>query len=160
MRNISQRTAVITLVVVIVAGIASVAWAAWSVTGNATATVTASEVTALQATATPTGHLFPGGSAAIEVSVTNPNDFAVEVQSFSKDPRVTVDAAHAKAGCTAASVRLKPTKTAIAQRVDGDGGTKSFVVEDAVEMLDNAPQSCQGASFEITLALAGVSLPD
>jgi uncharacterized protein (DUF58 family) len=160
MRNMSQRTAVITLVAVIVAGIASVAWAAWSVTGTGTATVSAAEVTALQATARPTGRLFPGGTADIEVSVTNPNEFAVEVQSFAQDPRVVVDQAHAMAGCAAGNVRLKATKKPIGQRVEADGGTQTFVVEDAVEMLYNAPEACQGASFEIALALAGVGLPD
>ncbi|MEV0717378.1 hypothetical protein [Asanoa sp. NPDC050611] len=159
MRNMSQRTAVITLVAVIVAGIASVAWAAWSVTGTGTATVSAAEVTALQATARPTGSLFPGGSADIEVSVTNPNEFAIEVQSFASDPRIVVDEAHA-GGCAAAHVKLKANKKPISERVEADGGTQTFVVKDAVEMAYNAPQACQGASFEITLALAGVGLPD
>jgi len=53
MRNMSQRSAVIMLVAVVVAGVASVAWAAWSVTGSARGTMTAAEVTALRATATP-----------------------------------------------------------------------------------------------------------
>lgn len=159
MRNMSQRTAIITLVAVIVTGIASVAWAAWSVTGQGTATVSAAEVTALRATARPTGSLFPGGTAAIEISVTNPNEFAVEVQSFSQDPEIVVDDAHAK-GCPAGNVRLKATKTPIGKRVEADGGKQTFVVADAVEMVYNAPEACQGASFEITLALAGVGLPD
>ncbi len=38
---------------------------------------------------------------------------------------------------------------------------KQFTVPDAVAMVYRAPrEACQGASFEITLALAGVSLPD
>ncbi|MEV4538778.1 hypothetical protein AB0J82_33895 [Asanoa sp. NPDC049518] len=159
MRNMSQRTAIITLVAVIVTGIASVAWAAWSVTGQGTATVTAAEVTALQATARPTGSLFPGGTADIEISVTNPNEFAVEVQSFAQATDIVVDAAHA-AGCPAGNVRLKATKKPIGERIEADGGRETFVVEDAVEMVYNAPESCMGASFEITLALAGVGLPD
>ncbi|GIF70727.1 hypothetical protein [Asanoa siamensis] len=158
MRNMSQRTAIITLVAVIVTGVASVAWAAWSVTGSGTATVSAAEVTALQATAKPTGSLFPGGTAHIEVSVTNPNEFAIEVQSFAPAPEIVVDPEHAAAGCSSGNVKLKSAKK-LAQRVEADG-RQTFVVEDAVEMVYNAPEACQGASFEITLALAGVGLPD
>jgi hypothetical protein len=156
MRNVSQRTAVITLVVVIVAGIASVAWAAWSVTGNAKATATAASVTALQATATPQSNLYPGAKAAIEVSVTNPNEFAIEVQSFTSGAAVQVDGDHD--GCDADNVVVL-NKNALKLRVDGDG-TEQFTVPEAVMMIEDAPQACQGASFVITLALAGVSLPD
>jgi hypothetical protein len=157
MRNVSQRTAVITLVVVIVAGIASVAWAAWSVTGKAKVTATAATVTALQATATPQSKLYPGAKAKILVSISNPNEFAIEVQSFTSGAAVQVDESHA-AGCPGGSV-VVIDKNALQLRVDG-GKTEQFTVPDAVMMLDEAPQACQGASFVITLALAGVSLPD
>ncbi|HTF09290.1 MAG TPA: hypothetical protein VK659_14065 [Asanoa sp.] len=140
------------------AGIASVAWAAWSVTGNAKATATAASVTALQATATPQSSLYPGAKAAILVSVTNPNEFAIEVQSFTSGAAVQVDAKHLADGCTASSVVVLD-KSALKLRVDG-GDTEPFTVPDAVMMIDQAPQACQGASFVITLALAGVSLPD
>ncbi|WP_179266414.1 hypothetical protein [Asanoa hainanensis] len=154
----SQRTAVITLVAVIVAGIASVAWAAWSVTGTATGTAKAGSVTALQAKAAPQSDLYPGAKATIVVSVTNPNDFAVEVQSFTSGAAVQVDAEHLADGCTASSV-VVIDQNALAQRVDA-GDTEQFTVPDAVVMKKNAPEACQGASFEITLALAGVTLPD
>ena len=158
MRNVSQRTAVITLVAVIVAGIASVAWAAWSVTGNATGTATAGSVTALQAKATPQSDLYPGAKATILVSVTNPNDFAVEVQSFTSGAAVQVDAEHLAMGCAASSV-VVIDQNALKQRVDA-GETEQFTVPNAVAMNKSAPEACQGASFEITLALAGVTLPD
>jgi hypothetical protein len=158
MRNVSQRTAVITLVAVIVAGIASVAWAAWSVTGNVEATATAAEVTALRATATPQSSLYPGAKAEILVSVTNPNDFAIEVQSFASGAAIKVDDQHLKAGCGPDSV-VVVGKNALKQRVDARQ-TKEFTVADAVVMVEKAPQACQGASFGITLALAGVSRPD
>jgi len=154
----SQRTAVIMLVGVIVAGIASVAWAAWKVTGDATGTARAAEVTALRATATPKSSLYPGGRSDIVVRVRNPNEFAVEVQSFASDTDVTVDAAHAAAGCQAGNVTVVPTNN-LGHRVE-PRGEHTFTVQDAVHMAAAAPQACQGATFQITLALAGVSLPD
>jgi len=92
------------------------------------------------------------------VTVENPNDFAVEVQSFAPGAAVKVDTAHRAKGCAADNV-VVVGKQDLRQRVDG-GKAQQFTVDAAVVMLDKAPQACQGASFEITLALAGVSLPD
>jgi hypothetical protein len=153
----SQRAAIITLVGVVVAGIASVAWAAWSVTGTARVTATAANVYALTAEAAPTGPLVPGVPSGITVTVDNENEFPVEVQSFSAADSVTVDAAHAK-GCSPLNVRVIP-RSGLSERVEAKD-TQKFTVDASVEMRDNAPEACQGASFDISLALAGVTVPD
>jgi hypothetical protein len=157
MRQMSQRTAVVMLVGVVIAAVASVAWAAWSVTGTGTGTVQAAKVTALTAKAEPTEPLLPGATANITITVDNENDFAVEVQSFSAADKVTVDGAHDE-GCSPLNVRVIP-KSGLNERVDAND-THKFTVEASVEMLEDAPPACQGASFGISLALAGVTLPD
>jgi hypothetical protein len=157
MRHMSQRAAVLTLVGVVVAGIASVALAAWSVTGTGTGTVRTAEVFALTADAEPTTALFPGATASITITVDNENDFAVEVQSFTAAEKVTVDPAHAQ-GCSPLNVKVVPQK-GLEERVEAND-THKFTVEGSVEMLETAPEACQGASFGISLALAGVTLPD
>jgi hypothetical protein len=157
MRQMSQRAAIVTLVGVVVAAVASVAWAAWTVTGTGTGTVRTAEVLALTAEAEPSTALFPGGTADITVTVDNPNDFAVEVQSFMAANRVIVDPAHAE-GCSPLNVVVVP-RTGLAERVAAND-THRFTVESSVEMHENAPEACQGATFGISLALAGVTLPD
>jgi hypothetical protein len=157
MRQMSQRTAVVTLVGVIVAAVASVAWAAWSVTGTASVTAKAAEVYALTAEAAPSGPLLPGLTSDITVTVENSNDFAVEVRSFSAAEQVKVDPTHAE-GCSPLNVKVIP-KSGLDERVEAND-THRFTVEASVQMLDNAPPACQGASFDISLALAGVTLPD
>jgi hypothetical protein len=142
---------------VVVAGIASVAWAAWSVTGTATGTASAAKVTALTAQAAPSSPLFPGGEADIVITVDNENDFPVEVQSFSAADKVTVDDAHAD-GCSPLNVKVIP-KSGLSERIEAND-THRFTVPASVEMLDGAPEACQGATFALSLALAGVTLPD
>jgi hypothetical protein len=157
MRNMSQRAAVITLIGVVVASVASVAFAAWTVTGSGSGSVKAASVTALNASAAPTSPLFPGSTTGITVTVTNKNPFAVEVQSFTAGKGVTVDDDHAD-DCDGSNVVVL-NKSGLTQRVD-PGDTTAFTVEASVSMSNDAPAGCQGASFEISLALAGISLPD
>jgi hypothetical protein len=157
MRHMSQRAAIVTLVGVVVTGIASVAWAAWTVTGTGSGTLRTAEVFALTAEAEPSTALFPGGVASIVVTVDNPNDFAVEVQSFTAAKKVTVDPAHAE-GCSPLNVVVVPQK-GLTERIEAND-THKFTVEGSVEMKENAPEACQGATFGISLALAGVTLPD
>ena len=153
----SQRAAVITLIGVVIASVASVAFAAWRVTGSGSGSVRAAEVAALNAEAAPLSPLFPGSTAGITVTVTNKNPFAVEVQSLTAGKGVSVDRAHAD-GCDGDFVVVL-TKSGLRERVE-PGDTHSFTVADSVSMSNDAPAACQGAAFEISLALAGISLPD
>jgi hypothetical protein len=153
----SQRSAVITLIGVVVVSIATVAFAAWQVTGTGSGSVRAAEVTALTASASPTSPLFPGSTADITIQVTNKNSFPVEIQSFTAGKGVTVDLEHAKE-CAGANVAVLG-RSGLSHRV-GAGDTVEFTVADSVSMTDTAPAACQGASFEISLSLAGITLPD
>jgi hypothetical protein len=156
-RHMSHRAAVVTLIGVVVVSVASVAFAAWTVTGSGSGSVKAATVTALNASAEPTSPLFPGSTADITVTVTNKNPFPVEVQSFTAGKGVTVDRAHAD-GCDGSNVVVL-NKSGLRHRIDA-GDTRAFTVEASVSMSNDAPAACQGASFEISLALAGISLPD
>ena len=84
MRNISRKlsvTAVFTGTVLA----ASVAFAAWTATGAGHGYAkagTAEAVTTIDASASTSAQLYPGGSGDVKLTVSNPNDYPVKLASI------------------------------------------------------------------------------
>jgi hypothetical protein len=87
----------------------------------------------------------------VEFEVTNPNKFPVKITGVTVGA-VTVD----KADCAASNVvvadpaGLLPFTVPAKQTVKGS-------VPDAISMIPNAADACQGAKFTVALTLAGES---
>ena len=127
---------------------AGIAYAAWSVLGTGTGTASSGTPQALGVSATVGGTLFPGASADVLVTVSNPNSAAVTVQSLALAGAVT-----ASAGCTTPGVTVSlPASTTL---VVPAGGNASLNVVNGVSMTTASSSNCQGATFTIPLRANG-----
>jgi hypothetical protein len=142
-----------TLLSLIVSGSAYGYWQTLG-TGSGTATTgTASPLTL--SPGTPTDRLYPGGSADVAVTVTNPNPYAVHVGRLALDTSqgtagFAVDAGHSACGVASLSYAT--------QSNGGDGwdapanGSLVLRLPGALSMTTAAANACQGATFSVYLA--------
>ena len=127
---------------------AGVAYAAWSVLGAGTGTAASGAPKALGVSATVGGTLYPGASADVLVTVSNPNSAPVTVQSLALAGAVT-----ASAGCSTPGVTVSmPSSTSL---VVPAGGNASLNVTNGVSMTTASSSNCQGATFTIPLQANG-----
>ena len=125
-----------------------IAYAAWSVLGAGTGAASSGTPQALGVSATVGGTLYPGASADVLVTVSNPNSTAVTVQSLALAGAVT-----ATAGCTTPGVTVSlPASTTL---VVPAGGNASLNVVNGVSMTTASSSNCQGATFTIPLQANG-----
>ena len=141
MRKISKRAAIVlgAAGVVVVAG---VAYAAWTSTGAGSGSVTATTaVNSVIQPGTGTG-LYPGGSTSFTVTIDNPNDYPVKVDSISTG---TSDAVP-NSTCAANTVTsdASPNAGTIAAR-----GSATFTLQ--AHMIANPDNACQGKTFTLPL---------
>ena len=139
----------------------SVAYAAWTVNGSGTGSASATSAVGLTLTAgSPSGLLYPGGSADVDSSVSNSNPFPVHVSSVSLDTSqgtngFDVDAGHS--GCNLSSLSFT---TATNGGAGWDIPASSSVGVDAagaIAMSSAANDSCQGATFTVHLTATAAS---
>jgi hypothetical protein len=127
---------------------AGVAYAAWSVLGTGTITAASGAPQALGVSATVGGTLYPGASADVLVSISNPNSAPVTVQSLALAGGVT-----ASAGCGTPGVTVSlPASMSLLVPA---GGNASLNVVNGVSMTTASSSSCQGATFTIPLQANG-----
>ena len=150
------------IAVVFVAGIVgmivtAVAFAAWTANGTGSAESKAKSAQALTInTVTATADLYPTGTANLQYTVTNPNDYKVNINLVEPNGAITVDAGHS--GCNVASVTLTAASYAQNFDVNGAGATSaSQTLTGAVQMSNAALDACQGATFTIPLKVTGAS---
>lgn len=108
----------------------------------------------------PEGELFPGHSSDVAVTVTNPNAYAVDIDSLELDPSLgdggfVVDAEHQS--CPAELLAYS-TQTnggsgwTVAAASGGTDGELSIKLPNALSMAVSAPAACQGAGIVVHLA--------
>ena len=151
----SRRLVVTAILAVALVGGGAVAFASWRSTGTGTGTATAG--TALPVTLSPgvpTGVLFPGGSASVALTVTNPNGFPVRLGSLALDSTrgtagFVVDPTHS--ACSVSTLTFTAQAPAggwtIPAKVGTVGGSLSVELAGALSMGVGAASACQGASF-------------
>lgn len=140
---------------IVTAGLLStgIAYAAWTSSGSGVGTAKATtSIDSVLSGNTPTvGDLYPGASKTIEVSVSNPNDYPVEVLSFSAGSSQAVGTT----ACVAGTVRTDPipaTTSALTQssttatEIAGKGTAKYTLT---VRMSNSPSDDCKGATFTI-----------
>jgi hypothetical protein len=148
------KRAVVAGFVLALAG-SGVAYAYWSTAGSGVGSAAAGTVTSLSLTpGTPANRLYPGASADVSLTITNPNAVTVRVPRLTLDTSqgtsgFSADASHA--GCGLAAL------TYTTQTNSGNGwtvpasGSLTLTLSGALAMAASATNACQGATFQIFL---------
>ena len=152
------RTRVLVVAVLLVVVAAGAAYAFWRALGSGTGTAASGTTSALTLSpGTPAAQLYPGGTASVVLTITNPNAGPVRVGSISLDTAqgssgFGVDGAHS--GCGLAALSL-PTQTngGAGWTVTGSGSL-SVTLTNALSMATSAANACQGATFTVYLKVA------
>ena len=150
-RRLVVAAALLVLLAAVGAGIA-----AWSTNGSGTAyakAATAGAVTLSDASASTSGDLYPGGTGALKVKVTNPNTFPVQITAVSGNGSITSDGA---AACNASHGVTLTNQTGLSLSLAA-GATTVFTLAGAVSMSNSSDTSCQGAVFSIPVTVTAAS---
>jgi hypothetical protein len=160
MNPFSKRTTVAGGVVLATLLTAGLAFALWSGTGTGSGraratTAVAATVTPVNCAATPGCiDLYPGFTDGdVYFTITNPNPYAITFTSMTAGT-VTVDAAHATAGCAATDITVDSV-AGLSLVAPANSTTAELSIADVVTMIAEAPNACQGATFDIQLTLTG-----
>ena len=110
--------------------------------------------------ATAAADLYPGGTADVVLTVSNPNTAEVRLGSLGLDTArgtggFAVDAGHSGCGVASLSYATQTNSAAgwtVPRRVGAVNGTRSVTLTNALAMGADAANSCQGAEFTVYLA--------
>jgi hypothetical protein len=156
------RTALLALLVALIGvALGSIANAYWGGAGSGQgsgSTTTAAAV--VVSTGAPSPTLYPGGHAAVVLTVSNPNGFPVHIAFLTLDTSrgtggFTADAGHS--GCAVSALRF-PTQMnhgvgwTLPAKAGAVDGSLSITLTDALSMDVGAADSCQGATFTVALS--------
>ncbi len=161
MRKVNRRTKMILAVcgVATIAVNAGAAWAYWSITGSGTGVAqagTSIELT-LKARSDDRKPLYPGGTSNLTVTVTNENDFPIEVTTVSPGAgKPTADEAHREGGCRNTGVVVSKDVHQVSWKVERNT-IGVFTLPDGILMSNQSDSACQGATFTIPVNATAVS---
>jgi hypothetical protein len=149
-----SRTAFVAVLVLGVVGSAAAYWSAAGGTGSGAATTAAGAQSVSLTPATPSAELYPGGQAAVRLTIANPNAGAVRIGSLVLDTDqgsggFAVDGAHS--GCAVSTLTFTTqTNGGVGWNVPG-GDSLAVTLPNALAMGPDAAQACQGATFTVYL---------
>jgi len=156
MKQTRRRGFVVSAMVVLVAvGSGTGASAFWAGAGNGAGTAaTGTTQSVTLSPASVAAQLYPGGQAAVSLTVTNPNPGSVRVGSLSLDTSqgsggFAVDAAHAT--CVLSSLSFATQTNGGPGWTIPGGGSPSTTLPNALSMGAGAAGACQGASITVYL---------
>ena len=147
-------------VAVVALAIAGGAWAYWSASGSGEGSASATEAQAVTVTTgSPTSKLYPGGNAAVALTISNPNSFQVSIPSLVLDTSqgtngFDVDSTHA--GCDVSALSFTSQSNSgdgwkVPAKVGATDGSLDLDLAGAVSMSSSAANACQGATFTVYL---------
>jgi hypothetical protein len=149
-RFMNKKVAAIGLAAGLVLGVGGAAFAYWTTSGsgNGTATTQSSNGTLALNVSADSSQLYPGGSAPVTITATNngATDLYVTTVSFAS---LSVDAAHAAAGCLASDYSVGSVSTT---PTDVLAGTTSATVATATLSMANTAlnqDACEGATITL-----------
>lgn len=143
--------ATVTTGLVLTAGVAFAAWTA-SGSGNGYAKAqTVQSLTTVDASASTTAQLYPGGTGDVKVTVSNPNSFPVTITGVSGNGTITSDKG---AACNASTGVTFTDTTGLSNSVAASGST-TITLTGKAAMSSSSDNTCQGAVFTIPITLAG-----
>src|SRR5262245_56314107 len=127
------------------------AFAYWSGPGiGAAAASSGATVDLTISPATPSAQLYPGGQAAVTLSLTNPSAASVRVGSLVLDTSqgtsgFAVDGAHS--GCAVSALSFTTQTNGGAGWTVPGSGSLPLTLGNALSMATSAANACQGAAF-------------
>lgn len=139
-----------------VAMASTIALAAWTAggTGDGYAKATTAQVlTTVDASASTTAQLYPGGTGDMKLRINNPNPYAVTVTTVTGSGTITSDKG---AACNAATGVSFTNQTGQTLAVPA-GSAVTFTLAGSVAMSNASDNSCQGGIFTIPVTLTGTS---
>lgn len=167
MRKTIKRGIVIGTALAVTTG-AMAAYAAWTAQGTGNATAQAGNAKNLVITeVTTAATLYPGATGDATITIENPNTYPVLVDTIKWKPSDGVKATPvAGSTCVNTGVYFGDfSKSTIGS--DGlltgltleltPGQTQTFTLKNAVRMINNSENGCQGATFHIPVRVTGAS---
>ncbi len=137
--------------VILTAGIAFAQWTAGG-SGNGYAKAgTVGALTTVDASASTTAQLYPGGTGDVKITVSNPNAFPVTITGVSGNGTITSDAG---ATCNS-STGVTFTNTTGLSDVAAASTTTTITLANKAAMSSSSANACQGAVFTIPVTLTG-----
>lgn len=134
--------------------VAGVAFAAWTATGSGNGYAKAGTISALttvDASASTTAQLYPGGTGDVKLTVNNPNSFPVVVTAVAGNGTITSD----KGSACNASTGVTFTDTTGLSTTVAASGSATITLTGKAAMSSSSDNSCQGAVFTIPVTLTG-----
>jgi hypothetical protein len=150
-----KRITVGTIAVVVLAA-AGLAYAAWTSSGTGSGYAkaqSAQALTTVDVSASTAATLYPGATGNVEIRISNPNPYPVQVTSVTGNGPITADAGHAS--CTVTGVTFA-NQTGQTINVPA-GGATTTTLTGAASMDNTSSNGCQGATFTIPVSLSGAS---
>ena len=133
---------------------AGVAFAVWTAGGSGNGYAKAGTVgalTTIDASASTSAQLYPGGTGDVKITVHNPNNFPVTVTGVSGNGTITSDAG---ATCNA-STGVTFTNTSGLSDVAAANADTTITLANKASMSSSSVNACQGAIFTIPVTLTG-----
>jgi hypothetical protein len=124
--------------------------------GSSSASVASPDPLSIAARTPTASLLYPGGSAEVDATVSNPNPFAVRINLLVLGSGgIGVDSAHS--GCDTSALHFTSQSHGSAgwevpAKVGATDGSLDLELDGAISMDLSAANACQGASFTISLA--------
>ena len=163
----SVKRAVVIGTTLAVTGVATAAYAAWTANGEGNAVAQAGTAKKLVITEVKTdATLYPGATGDATITITNENSYPVLVDKIVWTPSAGVKAKGGIGTCNNTGVYFGDFSTGPVGSngvLSGltlsvkSGETKTFKLADAVRMINNSENGCQGATFSIPVAVSGAS---
>lgn len=154
-----KKKAVAVMVVAGIAGAAGIAYAAW--TSDATGSATGKSTTSIDSTIAPgtsASDLYPGATKSVTVTIDNPNDYPVVVNSISAGSSDVVNTT-----CVAGTVTSDERPTDATGLVQSDNTTKTIAGNGSgtytlvTHMTATAVDACKAQTFTLSGMTATLS---
>lgn len=156
--TISRRLLAIGGGVVAVAA-AGTAIAAWSTSGSGNASAKAASASALtlaDASASTSGDLYPGGSGALKLKLSNPNNFPVRITAVQLTSGGSITSSIAACNTAGHGVTLT-TQTGLSVDLAANASNEVVSLAGAVQMSSSSGNACQSAVFTIPVDVTAAS---
>jgi hypothetical protein len=157
MRKITKRSIAIVAASAIAVGGGAAAWAMWTSTGTASVSATAGSAAPLGVSATSvTGTLVPGSKGNVLFTVTNDNNYPVQVNALS----LGGFAADSLAACDAAATFQQAASATLPSSLSTPIAAHTSIPvtwNDAIELKADPDNDCQDQGFHFTVSMAAVS---
>lgn len=148
--------AVGTIAAAVLAGGAIAAWST-STSGNASAkAATASALTLADASGSTTGDLYPGGSGALKLKLSNPNNFPVRITAVTLTSGGSITSSSAACNTAGHGVTFA-NQTGLTVDLAANASNEVVTLAGSVQMSTTSANACQGVTFTIPVDITAAS---